>query len=129
MPAMDDGVPGHGGCTATQFFCRLTGGTAHGYPVKTEKQVGQAFEDHICEVGMSVGLKSDNAKLESCGCLSLIVSIRTKAERKIQDVKRFVNDIMDCVGHPLIGSASDKVRSELHPVVLSLWWLIKPPSA
>ena len=31
--------------------------------MKSEKQVGLAFEDHIRKVGAPVGLKSDNAKL------------------------------------------------------------------
>ena len=39
-PAMDDGVPGHGGCTMLQVFYGLTSGTVHGYPMKSEKQVG-----------------------------------------------------------------------------------------
>ena len=50
-PAMDDGVPGHGGCTMMQIFYGLTSGTVHGYPMKSEKQVGLAFEDHIRKVG------------------------------------------------------------------------------
>ena len=65
--AMDDGVPGHGGCTMMQIFHGLTSGTAHGHPMKSEKQVGQAFEDHICKVGAPIGLKSDDAKLELHG--------------------------------------------------------------
>ena len=32
-PAMDDGVPGHGGCTMLQVFYGLTSGTVHGYPM------------------------------------------------------------------------------------------------
>ena len=65
--AMDDGVPGHGGCTMMQIFCGLTSGTVHGYPMKSEKQVGQAFKDNIHKVGAPIGLKSDNAKLELHG--------------------------------------------------------------
>ena len=66
-PAMDDGVPGHGGCTMLQIFYGLTSGTVHGYPMKSEKQVGLAFEDHIRKVGAPVGLKSDDAKSEPHG--------------------------------------------------------------
>ena len=65
--SMDDSVPGHGGCTMMQIFHILMIGTVHSYPMKTEKKVRQAFEDHICKVGMPVGLKSDNAKLELHG--------------------------------------------------------------
>ena len=35
--------------------------------MKSEKQVGQAFEDHIHKIGAPVGLKSDNAKSELHG--------------------------------------------------------------
>ena len=66
-PAMDDGIPGHGGCIMMQIFFGLTSGTVHGYPMRSKKQVGQAFKDHICKVGAPVGLKSDNAKLELHG--------------------------------------------------------------
>ena len=36
-PAMDNGFPGHCGCTIMQGFCGLTSGTAHGYPMKSKK--------------------------------------------------------------------------------------------
>ena len=36
--------------------------------MRSEKQVGQAFEDHICKVGAPIGLKSDNAKSELHSC-------------------------------------------------------------
>ena len=74
-PAMDDGVPGHGGCTMLQIFYGLTSGTVHGYPMKSEKQVGLAFEDHIRKVGAPVGLKSDNAKSELHGRTKDILSL------------------------------------------------------
>ena len=113
-PAMDDSVPGHGGCTMMQIFYRLTSGTIHGCPMKTEKQVGQAFEDRICKVGTPVRLKSDNAKSELHGhtkdilCLYSIDDAQSEphcqhqnqAERKIQDVKRAMNNRMDLVGCP-----------------------------
>ena len=66
-PAMDDGVPGHCGCMMMQIFCQLTSSTIHGCPMKSEKKVGQAFEDHICKVGAPVELKSDNVKSELHG--------------------------------------------------------------
>ena len=66
-PAMDDSVPGHSGCTMMQIFCGLMSGTAHGYPMKSEKHVGLAFEDHTRKIGAPVGLKSNNAKSELHG--------------------------------------------------------------
>ena len=67
-PAMDDGIPGHGGVTMLQVFYGLTSGCVHGYPMKTEKQVGEVFEDYIRKVGAPIGLKSDNTKSELHGC-------------------------------------------------------------
>ena len=56
VPAADDGIPGHGGCTMLQVFLGLTSGAVHGYPMTTEKQVPQALEDHIRKVGAPIGL-------------------------------------------------------------------------
>ena len=97
-----------------QIFYGLTSGAVHGYPMKSEKQVGQAFEDHTRKIGAPVGLKSDNAKLELHGCTKDILRLysiddaqsephyqhQNQAERKIQDVKRAMNNAMDCVGCP-----------------------------
>ena len=113
-PAMDDGVPGHGGCTMLQVFHGLTSGTAHGYPMKSEKQVGLAFKDHIRKIGAPVRLKSDNAKSELHGRAKDILRLcgiddaqsephyqhQNQAERKIQDVKRAMNNTMDRTGCP-----------------------------
>ena len=66
-PAVDDGVPGHGSCAMMQILYGLMSGTVHGCPMKSEKQVGQAFEDHVCKVGTPIGLKSDNAMSELHG--------------------------------------------------------------
>ena len=108
-PAMDDGIPGHGGCTMLQIFYGLTSGAVHGYPMKSEKQVGEVFEDYIRKVGAPVGLKSDNAKSELHGRTKDILRLysiddsqsepfyqhQNQAEQKIQDVKRTMNNIMD----------------------------------
>ena len=109
-PAMDDGVPGHGGCTMLQVFYGLTSGTVHGCPMKSEKQVGHAFEDHMRKVGAPVGLKSDNAKSELHGHTKDILRLysiddaqsephyqhQNQAERKIQDVKHNTMDRTGC---------------------------------
>ena len=111
-PAMDDGVPGHGGCTMMQIFYGLTSGTVHRYPMKSEKQVGLAFEDHMRKIGAPAGLKSNNAKSELHGHTKDILRLysiddaqlephyqhQNQAEQKIQDVKRAMNNTMDCPG-------------------------------
>ena len=66
-PAADDGVPGHGGCTMLQLFLGLKSGYTGGYPMKSEREVPDTFEDHIRKVGAPIGLMSDNAKSEMHG--------------------------------------------------------------
>ena len=82
--------------------------------MKSEKQVGQAFEDHIRKIGAPVGLKSNNAKSELHGCTKDIPHLysiddaqsepqyqhQNEAERKIQDVKHTMNNAMDRTGCP-----------------------------
>ena len=113
-PAMDDGVPGHCNCTMMQIFYGLTNGTMHGYPMKSEKQVGQAFEDHIQKVGTPIRLNNDNAKSELHGRTRDILQLHStddaqsephcqyqnQAKCKIQDVKCAMNNTIDCVGCP-----------------------------
>ena len=80
--------------------------------MKMEKQVGQAFEDHVHKVGAPVGLKSDNAKSELHRRTKDILRLysidnaqseshcqhQNQSECKIQDVKCAFNNMMDCVG-------------------------------
>ena len=66
-PAGDDGVPGHAGCTMLQFFHGLKSKYVAGYPMRSEKQVPEAYEDHIRKVGAPIGIFSDNAKSELHG--------------------------------------------------------------
>ena len=113
-PAKDDGIPGHGGCTMMQIFYGLTSGAVYGYPMKSEKQYPESLEDHIRKVGAPQGIFSDNAKAELYGrardiqrmyCIDDAQSEpeyqhQNPAERKIQDVKRTMNNIMDRMGTP-----------------------------
>jgi hypothetical protein len=116
-PAMDDGIPGHGRCTMMQILYGLISGTVHGYPMKLEKQVAEAFEDHICKVGAPIGLKSDNVKSELHGKVKDILRLynidnaqsephyqhQNQAESKIQDIKQSINNTMDHVRCPAQG--------------------------
>ena len=86
----------------------------------TEKQVPQALEDHFCKVGAPIGLLSNNAKSELHGRSKDLLRMyeitdgqsepeyqhQNPAERKIQDVKRTMNSVMDRTGTP------------------SQWWLL-----
>eukprot|EP00977_Amphora_coffeiformis_P014845 scaffold4236_cov101-Amphora_coffeaeformis.AAC.1 len=60
-PAADDGIPGHAGCTMMQLFYGMSSGHTSGYPMQSEKQVGEVYEDHIRKVGAPVGILSDRA--------------------------------------------------------------------
>ncbi len=113
-PAADDGIPGHGGCTMMQIFLGLKSHAVYGYPMKEEKQYPYTLEDHIRKVGAPAGILSDNAKAEIYGRakdLQRMYEIddgqsepyyqnQNPAERKIQDVKRTMNNVMDRTGTP-----------------------------
>ena len=45
--AADDGIPGHGGCTMMQVFLGLETRFYAGYPIRSEKEVPKAYQDHI----------------------------------------------------------------------------------
>ena len=60
-------MPGHGGCTMLQFFLGVDSGLSAGHPMKSEKQVNEAFEDHFRKVGAPIGMFSNYAKSEMHG--------------------------------------------------------------
>ena len=113
-PAADDGIPGHGGCTMMQIYTGLVSGAVHGFPMKSEKEVAETMEDLIRKVGAPIGMRSDNAKAEIHGRTKDIMRMyeiddkqsepyyqhQNPAERKIQDVKKTMNSIMDRTGCP-----------------------------
>ena len=114
VPAADDGIPGHAGSTMMQLYLGISSGAPFGYPMKSEKQVPDTFEDYVRKVGAPVGLMSDNAKSELHGRTKDLLRMysiddqqsephyqhQNPAERKIQDIKRMMNSIMDRVGCP-----------------------------
>ena len=113
-PAGDDGIPGHGGCTMMQLFVGLKSKHLAGYPMKSEKQVAEAMEDHIRKVGAPIGIKSDMAKSEMHGRAKDIMRMyeiddchsepynewQNDVERYVQNVKRTMNNTMDRTGCP-----------------------------
>jgi hypothetical protein len=66
-PALDDGIPGHGGSTMFQVFVGLKSRILDGNPMKLETQVPDAFEDIIHRTSAPLGLMSDQAKSEMHG--------------------------------------------------------------
>ncbi len=113
-PAADDGIPGHAGSTMLQFFLGLDSGYCQGFPMRSETQVPDTFEESIRKKGAPIGLMSDNAKSEMHGRTKDILRMyeiddrqsepgyqhQNPAERKIQDVKRTMDSVMDRVGCP-----------------------------
>lgn len=63
-PAADGGIPGHAGCTMMQRFLGLNSGLVSGYPMRSETQVPEALEDHLCKVRAPIGIRSHQAKAE-----------------------------------------------------------------
>ena len=82
--------------------------------MRTEKQVAEALEEHIHKVETPLGLMSDQAKSEMHGRARQLLQMyeiddaqseaeyqhQNPAERKIQDVNRMMNNVMDRTGCP-----------------------------
>ena len=116
IPALDDGIPGHGGCTMIQMFGGLDSELLHGVPMKNESEVPDSILDFIHHYGAMEGLMSDNAKSETSFAIRDILRLYTIKDRQsepyyqhqnpikrcIQDVKRMVKSIMDRIGCPSI---------------------------
>ena len=119
-PAADDGVPGHAGATMMQVYVGMQTGHVLGYPMTSEKQIPETLEDAIRTTGAPVGLMSDNAKAQLHGRAKDLLRMyciddrqsephyqhQNPAERKIQEVKKTMNSVMDRTGCP------------------SRWWLL-----
>jgi len=113
-PALDDGIPGHGGCQMLQIYGGLESEFLAGYPMPSESFMPQTMEDFIRDHGAPYGLMSDNAKVEIGSAIKTIHRLYTirdrqsephyqhqnPIERRIQDVKKLTNGIMDRVGCP-----------------------------
>ena len=113
-PAWDDGIGGHGGCTMLQFFCGTDSEFTAGFPMADETQVFKAVQDFIRYYGAPKALFSDNAKSEIANKVQDILRHYTighyrsepnqqnqnPAERRIQDIKRHTNTLMDRTGTP-----------------------------
>ena len=65
IPATDDGVPGHGGCTMLQVYSGLDSELLYGWPLSSESELPDILCDFIHEYGTMDGLMSDNAKSET----------------------------------------------------------------
>jgi hypothetical protein len=112
--ALDDGWTGHGGCTMLQLLAGMTSSYLFCVPMRTEKDVPSSLEELIRKVGAPIGLFSNNTKSELSRAVNDTLRMycikdaqsepgyqnQNYAERRIQDVKRITNSIMDRVSCP-----------------------------
>ena len=107
---MDDGILGHGGCTILQIFDGVSSGLTEAIPIKKKSDFPKAFKDFIRLWGAPLDLFSDGAWEEASEAVQEIFRLynigrqkisepyyqhQNPAERKIQDLQRIVNGIMD----------------------------------
>ena len=114
VPAHDDGIPGHGGCTMVQIYVGIVSHLTQAYPMKSENQIVNTLRDFIRFWGAPNNLKSDNAKaiqgqaVLECLRQYLIGSKfsepyqqnQNPAERRMQDLKADTSKCMDRTGTP-----------------------------
>ena len=114
--AHNDGIPGHGGAQMLQLYTGVDSLFLAGYPMRTKDQMPDTLEDLIRDFGAPKGLFSDNAKEQTSAAVKSIERMycikdyqcephhqhQNFAERRIQDVKRLVNTIMDRTGTPAV---------------------------
>mmetsp|Transcript_20329 Transcript_20329/g.42624 ORF Transcript_20329/g.42624 Transcript_20329/m.42624 type:complete len:1867 (-) Transcript_20329:137-5737(-) len=114
IPAFDDGIAGHAGCTMIQLYCGLISEFLAAYAMASESELPDTLLEFIRDHGAMQGIRSDNAKSETSRAMKDIFRMyligdrqsephyqhQNPAERRIQDLKRTVNGIMDRVGCP-----------------------------
>ena len=107
-------VPALGGIDCTQLFVGLTSSFAATYGMTNEAQGSIALEDFIRQYGAPYHLRSDNSKMQTGHLFTSICrrynisqswiephhQQQNPAERRIQDIKRVVNQILDRTGAP-----------------------------
>ena len=91
----------------SQIFAGLQSEHVSGHPMRSEREFAQTFEDEIRKVGAPQGLMSNQAKAEmhrmsfiDDGRLEACCQHQNPAERKTQDAKRMMNNVMDRCGTP-----------------------------
>jgi hypothetical protein len=113
-PAADDGIFNHGGATMAQLFVGKSSQITSVFPMKRESQFAHTFEDFICTHGAPDALLSNNdhAQIDKQALQILRMYAiddmqcephhqhQNYAERRIQEVKKMVNTIMDCTNTP-----------------------------
>ena len=114
VPAHDDGILGHGGSKMVQLYCGTTSLITAIFPMRNESEMPGTLLDFIRKLGAPNGLFSDNAKVQIGKTIQTILRMyciedmqsephhqhQNPAERRIQDIKKVSNHIMDRTGTP-----------------------------
>ena len=114
VPAHDDGITGHGGCTMVQVYTGIKSHFTKVYPMSSESQIPDTLNDLIRDRGAPNNIKNDCAKAEISKAVHEILrhykigqyltepeqQNQNPAERRIQDIKNDVNRMMDRTGTP-----------------------------
>jgi hypothetical protein len=114
VEAFDDGIMGHGGATMLQLYCGCKSLLTAGFPMKSESEMASTFEDFIRCFEAPNALFSDNAKAQIGKAVHEILRMyaiadfqcephhqhQNPAERRIQDVKKLCNQLMDRTNTP-----------------------------
>ena len=110
--AHDDGIPGHGGATMAQLYVGKTSHLTECYPMSSKDQMSKTLLDFINDHSAPNVLFSDNAKEEiGLKVQDILRHYNIKqnmcephyqnqnyAERRIQDIKKITNTIMERTG-------------------------------
>ena len=114
IPAHDDGIKSHGGTTMVQLYTGVDSLLTDVFPMKLASDMVGTFEDLIRKRGAPNELASDNAKEQTCKAVDEVLRMysigdfqsephqqhQNFAERRIQEVKKLSDGIMDKTGTP-----------------------------
>jgi hypothetical protein len=109
IPAIDDGIKGHGGCKILQYFHGRFTKYRRGEPLSAHSEFPEALKKFIRKVGAPTALMSDNAKNEISAQVDAVLNTyaidskqsepeyqnQNYAERGIQEVKSMTIGLMD----------------------------------
>ena len=113
-PAHNDGILGHAGATMVQLYCGKSSQLTAVYPMKSDHEMSHTLEDFIRHHGAPNALFSDNAKAQIGKAVLNILRMysikdfqcephhqhQNYAERRIQEVKKHTNELMDRTNTP-----------------------------
>src|SRR6476620_714702 len=114
VPAGNDGISGHAGCTMAQVFMGKDSLYTKIYPMHKESEMPQVFEDFVREVGAPTVLITDNSKVQLGKAAKTLLRFyavgdyqsepgyqqQNPVERRVKDVKAMHDGAMNRSGAP-----------------------------